>query len=330
MTRSPRGMKSDLGPARARAYQTRFHAAWRATIEGILECGRVLAEARADLGHGAWLAFVENYLPIGVRAAQMLVAIAQDSRLANANHGSHLPPNWRTLYEISRLDDATLERLRERGAIVPELTRAGLKLALARLRHEDVPAPEPIESLAGGRYRAILADPPWPFDTWSDGGRDRSAEVHYPTLPIATIAALPVADLAAPDCMLFLWTQWPAIPEARGVIEAWGFRYATCGFVWRKTDGIGLGYYTRQDSEPCLLAVRGAPKRLNADVAQVIEAPRGRHSAKPPEVYARIERLVAGPYLELFARGAGRAGWDVWGNEADKADDKERTHDERP
>ena len=38
-------------------------------------------------------------------------------------------------------------------------------------------------------------------------------------------------------------------------------------------------------------------------MAEVIQAKRGRHSQKPAEVYARIERLVAGPYIELFARG---------------------------
>ena len=80
---------------------------------------------------------------------------------------------------------------------------------------------------------------------------------------------------------------------------------------------MGLGYWTRANSEPCLLATRGKPKRLNADVRQGIIAPRREHSRKPDEVHGRIERLVAGPYLELFAR-AERPGWTVWGNETTK------------
>ena len=80
---------------------------------------------------------------------------------------------------------------------------------------------------------------------------------------------------------------------------------------------MGLGYWTRANTEPCLLATRGNPKRINADVRQAIIEPRREHSRKPPGVHARIERLVAGPYLELFAR-ARQTGWDAWGNEIDK------------
>jgi hypothetical protein len=38
------------------------------------------------------------------------------------------------------------------------------------------------------------------------------------------------------------------------------------------------------------------------------------HSRKPDEIYDRIERLVTGPYLELFARRE-RHNWVTWGNE---------------
>jgi len=40
---------------------------------------------------------------------------------------------------------------------------------------------------------------------------------------------------------------------------------------------------------------------------------------KPDGIHERIERLVAGPYLELFARQS-RPGWTTWGNEATKFD----------
>jgi N6-adenosine-specific RNA methylase IME4 len=144
------------------------------------------------------------------------------------------------------------------------------------------------------------------------------------------LAALPVADLAADDCVLFLWMCWPNLPEAMRLIEAWGFTYKTCAFAWTKAHAgqiemfrddcdvqIGTGYWTRANSECCLLATRGKPKRLNADVRQGIIEPRRQHSRKPDCVPARIERLVAGPYLELFARTQ-RPGWTVWGNQTDK------------
>jgi N6-adenosine-specific RNA methylase IME4 len=80
---------------------------------------------------------------------------------------------------------------------------------------------------------------------------------------------------------------------------------------------MGMGYWTRANSEPCLLATRGKPKRLNADVRQGIIEPRREHSRKPDCVPGRIERLVAGPYLELFCRTT-RPGWTVWGNQVGK------------
>jgi N6-adenosine-specific RNA methylase IME4 len=79
----------------------------------------------------------------------------------------------------------------------------------------------------------------------------------------------------------------------------------------------GMGYWTRSNSEICILATRGAPKRLATDVHQIIMAPVGEHSRKPDEARSRIEQLVGGPYLELFARGKARPGWDTWGNEAE-------------
>jgi len=43
-------------------------------------------------------------------------------------------------------------------------------------------------------------------------------------------------------------------------------------------------------------------RRLASDVHQVVFAPVGEHSANPAEVRHRIERLVGGPYLELYGR----------------------------
>lgn len=194
----------------------------------------------------------------------------------------------------------------------------------------------PFGDLKRGHYGAILADPPWQFDAWSkfkplaDGSFTRAVERHYSTADGDEIAALPVNELAAPDCVLFLWICWPTLRDAWEVLDGWGFTYKTCAFDWLKANNtqpsffiedipaqVGMGYWTRANSEPCLLATRGKPKRLNADVRQGIIAPRREHSRKPDGIHERIERLVAGPYCELFARQK-RKGWDTWGNETDK------------
>jgi N6-adenosine-specific RNA methylase IME4 len=180
-------------------------------------------------------------------------------------------------------------------------------------------------------YGAILADPPWIFDVWGDSAdSNRSAEQHYDCMTTAEISNLPVAALAADDCVLFLWICWPMMPQALDVMKAWDFTYKTCAFSWMKADAsqvdmfpdnypvqVGTGYWTRANSEVCLLGTRGSPKRINNDVRQGIIAPRREHSRKPDGVHERIERLVAGPYLELFARQR-RSNWSAWGNETEK------------
>ena len=173
------------------------------------------------------------------------------------------------------------------------------------------------------KYSVILADPPWAFRAWSDKGKGRSAEQHYPTMRLEDIKALPVADLAAEDCVLFLWATFPILKEALEVVEAWGFSYKTVAFTWvkenRKSPGLfwGLGYWTRANAEVCLLATRGSPKRQSAAVHQVILSPVEQHSKKPDAVRERIVTLMGDvPRVELFARQE-TPGWDVWGNEVD-------------
>ena len=173
------------------------------------------------------------------------------------------------------------------------------------------------------KYNVILADPPWSFRAWSNKGMGRSAEQHYPTMRLEDIKALPVSDLAAEDCVLFLWATFPMLKEALEVIDTWGFTYKTVAFTWvkenRKSPGLfwGLGYWTRANAEICLLATRGSPKRQSAAVHQVILSPVERHSKKPDEVRERIVTLMGDvPRVELFARQQ-TPGWDVWGNEVE-------------
>ncbi len=193
----------------------------------------------------------------------------------------------------------------------------------------------PLPVIEGG-WKAIVADPPWNFVTrWaqartdgSNGGGDRRPK--YDLMTGDQIAELTIANIAAEDCVLFLWACWPNLIEALRVIEAWGFTYKTCAFSWMKANvrqadlfrddadaHMGLGYWTRANSEPCLLATRGKPKRVSAGVRQGIIEPRREHSRKPACVYERIEELVPGPYLELFSRTS-RPGWTMWGNQVGK------------
>lgn len=187
-----------------------------------------------------------------------------------------------------------------------------------------------------GRFGCILADPPWAFETHSGETMTphRCAEDHYQTMTLEQMAALPVGDIAAKDCALFMWVVGSHLEESFALARAWGFTFKTDAFYWLKQKLIGanqidlftgdiaelrmgFGYWTRKQVEPCLLFTRGNPARQAKGVRQAIVEPRREHSRKPDAQYERIEALVAGPRIELFARQQ-RPGWECWGNQTDK------------
>lgn len=177
------------------------------------------------------------------------------------------------------------------------------------------------------KYSVIYADPPWRY---ADRGCNGNAESHYPTMHISDIKALPVQEIADKDCVLFLWATYPMLQEAMDVIKTWGFKYKTIGFQWVKQNRsgngffFGLGRWTRGNTEPCLIATKGNPKRISNAVSQLIVSPIKRHSAKPDEARQKIVELMGElPRIELFARER-PDGWDVWGNEV-----QEENHEEK-
>ena len=175
-----------------------------------------------------------------------------------------------------------------------------------------------ITALPDKKYGVIVADPEWRFEVYSrETGMDRSAENHYPTSDYEAINARDVEAIAAPDCVLFLWATVPMLEKALGTMAAWGFGYKT-NFVWIK-DRIGTGYWNRNKHELLLLGTRGAvpAPAMGDQFASAIEAPVGEHSAKPEIFLEMIERHYPNvPKIELNCRGAPRAGWDAWGNQA--------------
>lgn len=183
-----------------------------------------------------------------------------------------------------------------------------------------------MSDLPAGPFGCILADPPWAFGTFSGEQTIpcRGAHQHYGTMSAEDLRALPVASVAAPDAALFMWVVDSHLEEAMALGKAWGFEFKTCAFVWMKSrlggyPVVGMGYWTRKQTEQCWLFTRGKPKRLSKGVAQLIHCPRGAHSAKPDLQYDAIEALVGGPRLELFARSE-RPGWTAWGNEVGARD----------
>ena len=162
----------------------------------------------------------------------------------------------------------------------------------------------------------VLTDPAWSFATYSPKGWRKSAHAHYPCMDLAEIQALPVADLAAPDCVLVLWSTQVHLSHALAALEAWGFTFKTMG-AWAKQTRtgrcwqFGTGYLLRSAAEFFLIGTCGRPQQLSRSSRNLIVAPVREHSRKPDAMYALIEATWPGPYVELFARYP-RAGWSQW------------------
>lgn len=171
-------------------------------------------------------------------------------------------------------------------------------------------------------YGAILADPPWYFRNFSAKGEAKNPVAHYACMSTADIAALPVTQLAKPDCALLMWATAPMLPDAISLMSAWGFTFKSAG-AWAKQSStgakwaFGTGYCFRSAAEFFLLGTIGKPAIQSRAVRNLIVAPVREHSRKPEDQYAMVEALFAGPYLELFSRTS-RPGWDAWGNETGK------------
>lgn len=185
----------------------------------------------------------------------------------------------------------------------------------------------PLISWPDKKYRVLYADPPWNFKTWSKKGTKKSASNHYPIMTMQDIADLPMTSIAKNNAIMFMWTTDPLLNKQIAIMEGWGFKYKTMGFVWTKTTKngkpfFGCGYYTRANPEYCVIGVKGKIGRpKNKGLLKSFTDPVREHSRKPDKVYGFIESLYDGPYIELFARTR-HPGWDVLGNETDKFEEE--------
>ena len=186
-------------------------------------------------------------------------------------------------------------------------------------------SPGGFPELPQGTFDIIYADPPWDYKGQLQhagaGSRDTGgARRHYPTVTLDHLKNLAVPDIAADDCLLFMWATNPHLDQAIDLGKSWGFAWATVAFVWDKVR-VNPGFYTMSQCELCLVFKRGKiPHPRGArNVRQFLSAKRGPHSEKPAEVRARIERMFPkSKKIELFARRR-TDGWHAWGLEADGA-----------
>jgi N6-adenosine-specific RNA methylase IME4 len=247
-------------------------------------------------------------------APELIEAVEHDEVSVSAAAEIATLPKAEQVEVVAKGEREILAKAKEIRAAKTEVRREERMVRLAEISAAAAPlAPD-----ATGRFPVIYADPPWRYEHAESEAR--AIENQYPTMALDEICALRVADLATDDAVLFCWATSPKLAEAMRVVEAWGFTYRTC-MVWDK-ERVGMGYWARQQHELLLICTRGtppAPAPANRPASVVRCARSEKHSEKPAEFAALIERMFpALPKVELFCRSP-REGWAVWGNQSTRA-----------
>lgn len=150
----------EMKNTKADYWAPRINAEWRKSVEGILNAGRQLIAAKGACEHGEFLRLFKGHenavgepVPFGERSAEMLIAISSNKVLSNPNHGSDIPASWRSLYELTKLDDEQIVAGIKAGEITPDMTRA----EASALRADPVEKPEqpPHEEMAAAVKNAV-------------------------------------------------------------------------------------------------------------------------------------------------------------------------------
>jgi N6-adenosine-specific RNA methylase IME4 len=311
----------------------RITQVWQNTVEGILDVGRNLIDARAE--------FKENdrpfsdlvgdkdgkpsECPFSFQTAYRLIAVAEDERILV--HARVMPPSWETLYALHKLSDARFDELLENGTIHPGMQRKDIKAAekAEKVEKRAIREREQAETFPTGSYGVIVCDDEWDQEVWSrETGVDRHALQHYQT---ADNAHTPEElhertkqrfECAADDCVLFMWATVQHLWIAMQLMQLRGFDYVS-HYCWGK-DKVGLGFWNRNKHELLLIGVRGAIPcpAPGTQWDSLMMAPVGEHSEKPECFLEMIEQYFPNlPKIELNRRGSPRPGWGAWGAEVE-------------
>lgn len=133
---------------------------WRASVNGIVQCGLLLARLKVDVRSGThkhpetgkpWQwgdvfstcrANGDPWVPFGTRTAQRLMVIGERFRVLDATHVSHLPASWGTLAILAKLSDEQIGQAIADGRLSAETTQAAAKRIVRDFIPRD-PKPRP-------------------------------------------------------------------------------------------------------------------------------------------------------------------------------------------
>ena len=156
----PAEPQDQSGPVIGRAFDTdaisssvtdwvaEIRKVWARGPASTLELARLVSAARSALPRGGWTALWKTRKMAFSRSkGAMLLGIWRGLNWATVQTFGHLPAGWSVLYELAKLDRATLERLIEEEAVKPTLTLSEAKDLVARLLGKSLKKKSPRTNL---------------------------------------------------------------------------------------------------------------------------------------------------------------------------------------
>lgn len=242
--------------------------------------------------------------------------------------GGHTTPDQLRLTVVARKEQA--RRLHDAGLSVREIA-AALNEPKSTI-HDDLKVPEagqnrpetgqrqspPKPPIPSGKFETIVVDPPWPMTKIERDVRPNQAGFSYPTMDERELRefAGSVANMAADDCHIFMWTTQKFQWLAKELIELYGFR-PTFTMVWHKSGGFQPFKLPQFNCEFVVYGRRGSVEFVSTkNFDCCFNAPRREHSRKPDEFYDMVALATKGPRVDVFSREP-REGFEQFGNETD-------------
>lgn len=172
-------------------------------------------------------------------------------------------------------------------------------------------------------FPLVYLDPPTKFNTYSEKGLGRTPDQHYPTMTDAEIIDY-VKQFVPKIGAVLWWCTSSNQNRATDMLEACGYEFKSSAvWVHTKDDGVtpisGMGLVFRNMHDVLLYGTRGNMPGPQYQPPSVFFYPRGRHSAKPSEIRAEIEKMYPDfdelTRCELFCRDK-VVGWTTFGLES--------------
>jgi N6-adenosine-specific RNA methylase IME4 len=197
-----------------------------------------------------------------------------------------------------------------------------LKIMRATDEIRNAPPPLPMQ----GPYNTIVIDFPWPNEpdmTQAELDAQGRSLRPYPAMAIqegCKFMAETVVPLMADDCTVYFWaTNYHLINgHADKLLHALGLDERSTMETWGK-DKMGRGQVRRDQTEQCIIAMKGKPVVNLTNETTLFNAPRRENSRKPLLFYKRVEATSPAPrYAEFFSTGGHGDRWDCYGDQAQR------------